>query len=348
VAAQFLAAGKVLNLYLGISQVQGMLIGAALVLFYTAAGGLLAVSWTDLIQGVIMLITLVVLPVAVLTELGGPDVLQTKLASFGGTFLELAPGDSRWLAFSGVLGSLGIGLGYMGQPHLVLRFMAIKTPRDVRTGRIIAIVWALLAFFGAIGIGLVGLAWFGPEAMGPGQIIADQEQLMPHMARSFMPEWLAVLMICGAIAAMMSTADSQLLASASAISEDIYRRLINPEAGQRRLVALGRWAALGVGAIGFILAWQADDFVYNMVLYAWAGLGAAFGPPLLLALHWRKTSSAGVLGGFLSGTLTVICWYNIPLLKGWLYEMIPGFFISLAITVILSLLKPDDQQPTGD
>ena len=343
VAAQFLAAGKVLNFYLGTTQVQGMLIGAVLVLFYTAAGGLLAVSWTDLIQGIIMLLTLAILPLAVLGELGGVGALQAKLGGFGGTYLELAPGASGWLAVSGVLGSLGIGLGYMGQPHLVLRFMAISSPDVVRKGRVIAISWALIAFFGAIGIGLTGLGWFGPEAMGEGQLIADQEQLMPLMARTFMPEWLAVLMICGAIAAMMSTADSQLLATASAISEDIYRKLINPHASQRTLIGLGRSATLAVGVVGFLLAWRADDFVYNMVLYAWAGLGSAFGPPLLLSLHWTGTSRAGVLAGLVTGTSVVVVWYNIPFLNGLLYEMIPGFAASLVATLIFSRALPDSK-----
>ncbi|MGD9546160.1 MAG: sodium/proline symporter [Candidatus Krumholzibacteriia bacterium] len=344
VAAQFLAAGKVLNFYLEIPPIWGMAIGAVLVLFYTAAGGLLAVSWTDLIQGIIMLATLAVLPLAVLAELGGPGVLQARLADFGGSFLDPAPGNSAWAAASGVLGSLAIGLGYMGQPHLVLRFMAITSPRDVRKGRFIAVGWAVIAFLGAILIGLTGLAWFGPEAMGDGRLIADQEQLMPLMARSFMPEWLAVLMIVGAIAAMMSTADSQLLASASAVSEDIYRRMIDPRASERRLVAIGRWATIGVGALAFLLAWKADDFVYNMVLYAWAGLGSAFGPPLLLSLHWRGVSRAGTLAGFITGTVTVILWYNIPVLNGLLYEMIPGFLLSLAATVSFSMIRPDSPE----
>lgn len=171
---------------------------------------------------------------------------------------------------------------------------------------------------------------------------------MPLMARTFMPEWIAVIMIVGAIAAMMSTADSQLLASASAISEDIYRRLINPQATQSKLVALGRLATLGIGVIGFLLAWRADVFVYGMVLYAWAGLGSAFGPPLLLALHWRRTSWAGVLAGFITGTITVVVWYNVAALKGLLYEMIPGFFLSLAATVLFSLLIPQRPGPGMD
>jgi Na+/proline symporter len=218
--------------------------------------------------------------------------------------------------------------------------MATTNEDEVRRGRFIAVGWALLAFFGAIGIGLTGLAFFGPEAMGEGQLIADQEQLMPMMARHFIPEWVAVVMICGAIAAMMSTADSQLLSAASAISEDIYRTLINTEASQEKLLAMGRWATLAIGVVAFILAWQADDFVYNMVLYAWAGLGAAFGPPLLLSLYWKSTSKAGVLAGFITGTVVVVVWYNVPLLKGLIYEMIPGFFLSLAATIIFSLLRP--------
>jgi sodium/proline symporter len=348
VAAQFLAAGKVLNFYLGIPHLAGMGIGAILVLFYTAAGGLLAVSWTDLVQGIIMVVTLALLPLAVLSELGGPSGLQARLAEFGGAYLDTAPGNTGWLAFSGVIGSLGIGLGYMGQPHLVLRFMAIKSPDAVRAGRNIAIGWAIIAFFGAILIGLTGLAHFGPDSMGEGRLIADQEQLMPLMARTFMPEWIAVIMIVGAIAAMMSTADSQLLASASAISEDIYRRLINPQASQGKLVALGRLATLGIGVIGFLLAWRANDFVYDMVLYAWAGLGSAFGPPLLLALHWRRTSWAGVLAGFITGTITVVVWYNVAVLKGLLYEMIPGFFLSLTATVLFSLWIPQRSGPGMD
>ncbi|MCB1184156.1 sodium/proline symporter [bacterium] len=345
VAAQFLAAGKVLNYYLNIPPLAGMAIGAVLILFYTAAGGLLAVAWTDLVQGIIMLVTLAVLPLAVLAELGGFGGLHERLAALGGTYLALAPGASGWAAASAVAGSLAIGLGYMGQPHLVLRFMAITSGAEVAKGRVIAIAWALIAFGGAILIGITGVAFFGPDIVGEGGLIADSEQLMPMMARHFMPSGLAVLMITGAIAAMMSTADSQLLASASAISEDIYRRLIRPDASQARLVAIGRWATLGVGLVGFLLAWRAQDLVFNMVLYAWAGLGAAFGPPLLLSLYWRRTSRAGVLAGFVSGTVVVVAWYNVAPLKAALYEMIPGFAAALVATVAFSLLKPDTEQP---
>jgi len=335
VAAQFLAAGKVLNVYLGITEFQGMLIGAVLVLFYTAAGGLFAVAWTDLIQGVIMLLTLSLLPLAMLHELGGWTVLQERLATVGGGRADWIPAGKPWLAEAGFLGSLAIGLGYMGQPHLVLRFMAISSGTEVRKGRIIAISWAVLAFAGAVLVGLAGLAYYGLDGA-----IADKEHLMPTAARDFMPEWLAVVMICGAIAAMMSTADSQLLASASAISEDIYRRILRPDADQRRLLTIGRWATLAIGIVALILAWQVDDFVYSLVLYAWAGLGAAFGPPLVLSLWWRGTSRAGVLAGFISGTVVVVVWHEISALVAMVYEMIPGFFVSLGATWLFSRLYP--------
>ncbi len=345
VAAQFLAAGKVLNVYLGLSPLQGMLIGAVLVLFYTAAGGLYAVAWTDLVQGVIMLFTLAVLPLAVIHELGGIGEVAEGLTALGGSTMSWAPGATGWAAASAVMGSLAIGLGYMGQPHLVLRFMAISSPDEVTKGRVIAVIWAVIAFTGAVGVGLAGLAFFGPDALGG--VLADQEQLMPLLAREFMPEWLAVIMICGAIAAMMSTADSQLLASASAVSEDIYRRLIAPDADQATLLRISRLATLGVGAVAFLLAWTADDLVYSLVLYAWAGLGAAFGPPLLLSLWWKRTSRTGVLAGLITGTVTVLVWYNVPALKTQLYEMIPGFVLSLAATVVGSLAAPDRSAEHG-
>ena len=166
--------------------------------------------------------------------------------------------------------------------------------------------------------------------------------LLEGFARTL--QWIAVIMICGAIAAMMSTADSQLLMSASAVSEDVYRRLLRPRAGDRELLAVGRWATLAVGVVGFVLAWRGTDFVYSLVLYAWAGLGAAFGPPLLLSLWWRGTSRTGVLAGFVTGTVVVVVWYFVPGLGDRIYEMIPGFFASLAATWLGSRLGPASGQ----
>jgi len=230
-----------------------------------------------------------------------------------------------------ILGGLGIGLGYMGQPHLVTRFMAIRDPRKLRQGTLIAICWALFAFWGAVFIGIIGLGLFG-------NIFADQEQIMPYMTKALVPAWLAGVLISGAIAAMMSTADSQLLVSTSAISRDIYNQMMKKDAPERRLVFISRVATLIIGAIAFLLALSAQSLVYWLVLYAWAGLGASFGPALLTTLWWKKVTKWGVLSGMMVGTITVLIWYNVPALKNSLYELIPSFFLSLFSIIIVSLL----------
>jgi sodium/proline symporter len=331
VSAQFLAAGKVLNTIFGITQLQGMLIGAFIIVVYTIMGGFFAVAWTDLLQGTIMVFTLVLLPIVGLIELGGVDKLSTAIKDIDPGLLLLGGGKTGWPMIASILGGLGIGLGYMGQPHLVTRFMAIKDPRKLRQGTMIAICWAVLAFWGAVFVGIVGLGLYG-------QVFADQEQIMPFMTKALVPAWLAGILISGAIAAMMSTADSQLLVSTSAVSRDIYNQMIKKDVPERRLVLISRVATLIIGVIAFMLALSAQALVYWLVLYAWAGLGASFGPALLTTLWWKKVTKQGVLAGMIVGTITVLIWYNVPVLKDSLYELIPGFFLSLFSIILVSLL----------
>jgi sodium/proline symporter len=341
IAAQFLAAGKVLNATFGMSELAGMFLGALIILCYTIMGGFFAVVWTDLFQGIIMIFTLVVLPVAAVIELGGLDTVNNAIAFINPGLLSLAGDNTGWAAISSILGGLAIGLGYMGQPHLLVRFMAIRNPDSLKKGTVIAIIWALFAFFGAVFVGIAGLALFGEG------YFADSEKVMPVMATTLMPAWLAGVMISGAIAAMMSTADSQLLVTTSALSEDIYRQMINREAGQKLLVTLSRFAAVIIGVIAFILALTAKQLVYWLVLYAWAGLGSSFGPTLLLSLWWKKVTRQGALAGMITGTLTVLVWYNVPVLKNFLYELIPGFTLSLLAVWIVSLITRPDRPDSG-
>ncbi|MBL7073797.1 sodium/proline symporter [candidate division KSB1 bacterium] len=340
VAAQFLGAGKVLNATFGISQFWGMVIGACIILFYTIMGGFFAVAWTDLVQGSLMVFTLVLLPVVGLIEMGGVGKLAQSLNSLNPDLLLVGGGQSGWPMLATVIGGLGIGLGYMGQPHLVTRFMAIRDPQRLRQGTLIAVGWAILAFWGAVFIGIVGLGLLG-------QVVQDQEQIMPYMANYLLPSGIAGILIAGAIAAMMSTADSQLLVTTSAISEDIYRQMINKGAAQERLVLISRVATVIIGIVAFILALMAESLVYWLVLYAWAGLGASFGPALLLSLWWKKVTKEGVMAGMITGTLTVLVWYNVPVLKNSLYELIPGFFLSLFAIIGVSLIKNRWKQPTN-
>jgi sodium/proline symporter len=331
VSAQFLAAGKVLNTIFGISQLEGMLIGAFIIVIYTVMGGFFAVAWTDLLQGAIMVFTLVLLPIVGFIELGGVAKLSSALKNIDPALLNVGGGKVGFPLIASILGGLGIGLGYMGQPHLVTRFMAIKDPRKLRQGTLIAICWALLAFWGAVFVGIIGLGLFG-------NIFADQEQIMPYMTKALVPAGLAGILISGAIAAMMSTADSQLLVSTSAISRDIYHQMMKKDASDRRLVMISRVATLIIGIIAFMLALSAQALVYWLVLYAWAGLGASFGPALLTTLWWKKVTKWGVLSGMIVGTITVLIWYNVPVLKNSLYELIPGFFLSLFSIITVSIM----------
>jgi len=331
VSAQFLAAGKVLNTIFGISQFQGMMIGAFIIVIYTIMGGFFAVAWTDLLQGAIMVFTLVLLPIVGFIELGGVGRLSEALHNVDPSLLMVGGGKEGFPMVASILGGLGIGLGYVGQPHLVTRFMAIKDPRKLRQGTLIAICWALLAFWGAVFIGIIGVGLYG-------EVFADQEQIMPYMTKALVPAGLAGVLISGAIAAMMSTADSQLLVSTSAVSRDIYNQMMKKDAPERRLVLISRVATLIIGAIAFLLALSAQSLVYWLVLYAWAGLGASFGPALLTTLWWKKVTKQGVLAGMIVGTITVLIWYNVPALKNSLYELIPSFFLSLFSIIIVSLL----------
>jgi len=338
VSAQFLGAGKVLNATFGISSLWGMVIGAAIILFYTIMGGFFAVAWTDLFQGLLMVATLVFLPIIALFEIGGFGALASKLGAIDPSLLTITEGKTGWEMWSVILGGLTIGLGYMGQPHLVTRFMAIKDPRDLKKGSLIAVLWAILAFWGAALVGILALAIFGREG------IVDQEHVMPLMTTTMFPAAIAGILISGAIAAMMSTADSQLLVSTSAISEDIYHQMMDKKASQRKLLVISRLATLAVGIVAFLLARAAEETVYKFVLYAWAGLGASFGPALLLSLWWKRATRWGVLSGIVSGTLVVVLWKSVFGLSQYLYEIVPGFVIAFVLVVVVSLATSPPKQ----
>ncbi len=331
IAAQFDAAGKSLEQVFGWSHLAGILTGAAIIVFYTLMGGFIAVAWTDFVQGWIMLITLVVLPLVALYQIGGISGLETKIAAVNPDFLAVTGGRRGWSLVSGILGGFGVGMGYMGQPHLLARYMSIRSAKDIKVSRRIASVWALLAYGGAVLMGLVALAYFGPG------YFTDAEKMMPELAVSIFPAWFAGILICGALAAMMSTADSQLLVTTSSITEDVYHQTFKPDLSQKKLVLLSRIVTLVIGIIALFLS-RLPASIFDKVLFAWGGLGAAFGPALLLTLWWKKTSRNGVLAGMVVGFLTIIIWDNSPL-AGSLYSLVPGFIAAFLAVVIGSNLS---------
>lgn len=326
VSAQFNGAGKTLNVSFGIPHTIGIIIGAIVIVFYTLMGGFLAVAWTDFLQAIIMIITLVALPIIgfIIILKGGYD--------FNFTLSSLIGGNIGWAAFAGVIGGLSWGLGYTGQPHLIIRYMSIKDPEKVRISRNIAIVWSIPAFFGAFLIGIVGRI-----LVGQGTLI-DVEQLMPHLATNLFPLWFAGILISGAIAAMMSTADSQLLVVTSAFSEDIYHNTFKKKLSEGSLVRISRIITFLVGIAAFFLAIYTQKLIFTMVSYAWSGLGASFGPALLLSLKWPRTTGDGVLAGMVTGAISTIVWANIPVLNNFITVRLTSFVLATIAVVIVSLL----------
>jgi len=343
VAAQFVASGKALSTAFDISYFQGVLIGAAVILFYTMMGGFFAVAWTDLIQGMLMVGALVILPAAGIASVGGFTEMTSRLRDTAGSdFLTMAGGVSGLPLLAVVAGMLGIGLGYPGQPHVLVRFMALRRPRDVRKGALITIVWSVLSLYGAVVVGLAARALLAED---PG----DPERVMPLLAMKVLPPWLAGTMIAAAMAAMMSTADSMLLVATSSVVQDFYHKLFGRGVSERRLVRLSRLVTLAIGLIAFVVALRQNPgdtggLVFWLVLFAWAGLGASFGPLLVLSLYWRRVTRAGAYAGIVVGSATVLIWHYVPPLKSALYELVPAFFLSLAAVYFVSKLTAPPPQ----
>jgi len=311
-AAQFNGAGKILNVTFGLNQKTGMIIGAAVIIFYTMMGGFFAVAWTDMVQGIIMIGTLVVLPLVGLAELkeihNGTVVLSDLVANEGHPMMSFTGGKTGWAAAALITSGLSWALGYMGQPHLLTRFMAIKSADQIKISRRIAIAWVIPAFSGAVIIGIIGAGLYGQG------MFDDIEKVMPHLANELLPAWLAGIFVSGAIAAMMSTADSQLLVISSSIIEDFFHRTLGWDVGDKMLLKGSRIITIVVGLIGFAIALTSDKLIFSMVSYAWAGLGSSFGPVILLLLTWKKVTHQGVIAGLLTGFVTTVVWSELSAL----------------------------------
>ena len=311
-SAQFNGAGKILNVTFGLDQSTGMIIGAAVIIFYTMMGGFFAVAWTDMVQGIIMIGTLVVLPLVGLAELkeihNGTVVLADLVAKEGHPLMSFTGGKTGWAAAALIISGLSWALGYMGQPHLLARFMAIRSAEEIKISRRIAIAWVIPAFSGAVIIGIVGAGLYGQG------MFDDIEKVMPHLANELLPAWLAGIFVSGAIAAMMSTADSQLLVISSSIIEDLFHRTLGWDVGDKMLLKGSRIITIVVGLIGFAIALTSDKLIFSMVSYAWAGLGSSFGPVILLLLTWKKVTHQGVIAGLVTGFITTVVWSELSAL----------------------------------
>ncbi|MFA1819237.1 sodium/proline symporter PutP [Virgibacillus oceani] len=313
----------------------GLLIVAAVTIAYTFIGGFLAVSLTDVIQGTMMFLALLLVPILGVSLTGGLGDIISTVREVDPTRLSFFATASA----TGVISSLAWGLGYFGQPHIIIRFMAISSVKETTKARRIGIGWMLLSLIGAIATAMVGLAYF---TQNPDATLADPEAIFIALGQIIFHPFIAGLMLAAVLAAIMSTVSSQLLVTASALVEDIYKAVFRTDASQKQLVNLSRIAVLAVAAIAMIFAWQQNDTILGLVSFAWAGFGAAFGPVILLALYWKKFTGQGALWGMIVGAVTVFVWGTSDL-SGYLYEIVPGFLLCLIVAVVVSLMtyKPN-------
>lgn len=347
---------KLFEASFGLTYNQALWIGAVVIVSYTFLGGFLAVSWTDFIQGILMFIALIVVPIRAISIVGGWDATIDAVGNIDPSHLNMVAG----VGLMGIISSLAWGLGYFGQPHILTRFMALRSPKDVPKARFIGITWMVLGLFGAVFVGLAGLAFINTQDVGilsdfgvkvitneAGiQMLADEEKIFIAFSQILFDPIIAGILLAAILSAIMSTIDSQLLVSSSAVAEDFYKAFLRKNATQKELVWIGRIAVATIALIATLLATDRDSSVLELVSYAWAGFGGAFGPILILALFWKGITRNGALAGIIVGALTVIIWGGF--LSGGifeLYEIIPAFILNLIVAVVISLLgtKPSSE-----
>ncbi|HWL26945.1 MAG TPA: sodium/proline symporter PutP [Ureibacillus sp.] len=338
VSSGMVSGGKFFESAFGLDYLTGMLIVAAVTVGYTLFGGFLAVSYTDFLQGLIMFLALVLVPIVGIFITGGFGETVASIQQVNPEHFNLFASS---LTIAGVVSSVAWGLGYFGQPHIIVRFMAIKSVKETRQARRIGIGWMILSLVGAIGTALVGLAYFQQNNMLDENF--DAETIFISMGQILFHPFIAGIMLAAILAAIMSTIASQLIVTSSALVEDIYKALFNKSASDKHYVAAGRIAVLVVSVIAALLALNPENSILDLVGFAWAGFGAAFGPVILLALYWRKFTNIGALAGMVVGAVVAYVWGTVPQLSGMLYEIVPGFVLGLIAAVVASLLtyKPN-------
>lgn len=347
-ASALAAGGKLFNSVFGIDYSIALTIGAVVILTYTFMGGFLAVCTTDFIQGMLMLVALLAVPLIALGVIGSGN-LSSVLNETGvdsATFLNLMKnGSTGEFSVVDIISQLAWGLGYCGMPHILVRFMAVRDEKELAKSKGVAIVWVALSLLFACLIGIIGRAYLFPTVLTDG---AEEKVFIEMIIQIFTTDIKAPIIggifLCGILAAIMSTADSQLLVSASSVAEDIYLGVMKKEADDKKVLRISRITVLVIAVLAYLIALNPNNSIMGLVSNAWAGLGAAFGPIVVLSLFWKRTNFQGAVAGILSGALAVIVWDYIPLVGGQtlgsvtgLYSLVVGFALSLLMIVVFSL-----------
>lgn len=353
-ASALASGGKLFNSIFGIDYHTALVIGALVILVYTFMGGFLAVCTTDFIQGMLMLVALLAIPIVAYCMIGGSN-LSSVLSGTGVdpvSFTNLMQENGAPIKAVSIISSLAWGLGYFGMPHILVRFMAIKDEKELKKSKVVGISWVFLSLLFACIIGVVGRAYLAPVILGTEGQVSSESVFIEMIKKMFISDlrlpFIAGIFLCAILAAIMSTADSQLLVTASAVAEDLYKGIFKKDADELSVLKLSRITVVIVAFLAIVIAWNPDSSIMALVSDAWAGFGAAFGPLVLMSLFWKRTNLPGALAGIISGAAVVILWDYIPIVSGatlaaatGLYSLVPGFAISLILIVITSLATPE-------
>ncbi|NCD32649.1 MAG: sodium/proline symporter PutP [Spartobacteria bacterium] len=335
----FVAGAKLFNTVFHIPYHTSLLVSVLVIISYTFMGGFMAVSWTDFFQGMIMFGAVLIVPALGIHVIGGWGAFVSQVNQTNPQLLNpFTSADGSQIGWIALVSSLAWGLGYFGQPHILTRFMAIENEKEVAPARRIAMIWVIISLGCAVLIGMVGRFCPGVELAA-----GKEETVFMTMVNVLTHPLLGGILLAAVLAAVMSTADSQLLVTSSALTEDLYRVWIRPQAGEKELVWVSRFTVVGVAILAFLLASNPESSVLGLVSYAWAGFGATFGPLVLLSLYWNRMTRHGAIAGVISGGLVVIGWKQLSGGIFDLYEIVPGFIVSIVAIIVVSLMDKDPE-----
>ena len=335
------AGGKLFESSFGLNYEMGLYITASVVVMYTLFGGFLAVSLTDFVQGCIMFIALVLVPIVAINDVGGIEQINNSVESINPNLLNLFSGVSAL----GIMSAMAWGLGYFGQPHIIVRFMAIRSVADLPKARRIGMTWMIVAIIGAMATGFSGIAYVAKT----GVELNDPETIFILLSQVLFSPLIAGFLLAAILAAIMSTISSQLLVTSSSLTGDFYQAFLNKEASEKRLVQVGRLSVFMVALVAIYLAHDRTNSILSLVSNAWAGFGAAFGPVVILSLHWKGMNRNGALAGVIAGAVTVLIWIYAPIeingqsLSSLMYEIVPGFILSTIAIIVVSKITHQPQ-----
>lgn len=313
-----------------------LIVGTIVIVSYTFLGGYNAVSWTDFFQGTLMMLALILVPIIAINEIGGLTETIHVIRNINADYLNIWTGTT----FMGIISLLAWGLGYFGQPHILVRFMSINRVENVNTAKYVGMSWMIISIVGSLMVGFVGIAYVAAHDVS----LLDSEKIFILLSELLLNPWIAGFVLAAILAAIMSTIDSQLLVSSSCLTRDIYEKVIKQNASDKELVWIGRATVIAIALIAFYISTDQDSTVLSLVAYAWAGFGAAFGPIIILSLYNKNISAGGALAGMITGASTVLIWKQLEGGLFDLYEILPGFIFALIAITIFSKLFPVKQE----